>query len=865
MANFYQNANEDARRIKDGFLVRTREFEIIKQDLHQSAGERSTQHYLLLGKRGSGKSTLLRRIQAEIELDALLFEKYIAVNLAEEQANIYQLYDLLESVVEELEYRRVPVDRPVFDNDLLAYARALFSSIHKAAQSSGKRVVLLLDNIDRILENVKEDASLLREFLLNYHDIKIIGCSTRMTEHFWRYSQPFYEFFRVLELPPLGKDEIKGLLLKWAQDLDERGLETFVQQREGQLEVIRILTDGLPRTLQFFVQVLIAREQDNAYEYLRSIMDNVTPLYQERLNNLPPSQRKIVLQMAFIWEAAGAGQIAEATKMETRVISAQLKQLIEKGVAEKVETDTKNNLYRLTERFFNLWLIFTQGSPREKRRAKYLTIFLENFYSGAELTEIAFAHLERLGKDGINAGDAMLKTKAYVQSRYISAWLRDSMIAKTMEIIKGKPDLSSHLPPTIKETRDKIGEFCGEGRWDEALNLVDTIEQEDGTREDLRAGIYLRQLQQGVASEGLALEVETLLTVAMDKKAFGAKTHFGLFCLHRKMKEEAVAYLLEGWEEGDPAALVFLASAFLQKEDIQKAEYYGSLYLNNADRDGGFDGLAFSVMGVINMRKGDGGKAVAFFRQALEKGQPGSDLNLGTALMGTREYERAEGYLLKAWKEGSGDAAAFLGDLYQELDKFDLVEQYYLSAIEQGVSANVSLADFYYKKKRDFDAARMQYLAAVEKGNAKAIGNYMTLCYILNKDKSRVKDFLTLFEQGANESDAWKEWAIILRAWVGDLKGLPGAISHWQASTPADDGLVWMELLIHFQSDLVMSFFRTKEQVLEASWPLYYAAGILSGSTDIGRRTPVELQETVREILRRVQVQRDYYYPDPQG
>src|SRR5207244_1102587 len=98
------------------------------------------------------------------------------------------------------------------------------------------------------------------------------------------------------------------------------------------------------------------------------------------------------------WESAGSGAIANAAKMNNNVVSAQLKNLSEKGIVEKIETNNKNYLYRLTERFFNLWLIFTQGSPREKRKAKYLTIFLENFYEQEQIKLLAKQHLENLGR-----------------------------------------------------------------------------------------------------------------------------------------------------------------------------------------------------------------------------------------------------------------------------------------------------------------------------------------------------------------------------------------------------------------------------------------------------------------------------------
>ena len=66
-----------------------------------------------------------------------------------------------------------------------------------------KKIILLLDNIDRIFENIREEASLLREVLLNHKVIRIIGGSTRMSEHFWRYDLPFYQFFRIIRLEAL--------------------------------------------------------------------------------------------------------------------------------------------------------------------------------------------------------------------------------------------------------------------------------------------------------------------------------------------------------------------------------------------------------------------------------------------------------------------------------------------------------------------------------------------------------------------------------------------------------------------------------------------------------------------------------------
>ncbi|MCC6279825.1 MAG: AAA family ATPase, partial [Saprospiraceae bacterium] len=284
----YQAANSTPEAIKRNFLIRIAEFELIVSELRRKKPGDPIQHELILGRRGSGKSTLLRRIQIEIDEDPKLVKQYFAINLAEEQAGIYRLSDLWFEVLEELmkRFNKVKKLRDFDDfDDNQAYTRYLYAEIHQLLQASGKKAVLLLDNLDRILENFDGDAHLLRETLLNYNDLQIIGGSTRMDEHFWRYDQPFYEFFRRHRLEGLRFEEIHELLNHWSTEMQLPELKDYALRHQGRVEAIRILTDGLPRALQFFIQVLLQDSAAYGFDYLRKVMDRATPLYQERLNS----------------------------------------------------------------------------------------------------------------------------------------------------------------------------------------------------------------------------------------------------------------------------------------------------------------------------------------------------------------------------------------------------------------------------------------------------------------------------------------------------------------------------------------------------------------------------------------------------
>lgn len=395
----YQNANSSPEAIKRTFLIRIAEFELIMDDIRSRMKGAPMQHELILGRQGSGKSTLLRRIQIEIDEQPDLAEYLVAINLAEEQNAISRLSDLWFEVLDELAIRfHADLNLASFDtfDDNHGYTRYLYAEIHRLLQTHHKRVVLLLDNLDRILETFDDDAHLLRETLLNYQDIQIIGGSTRMSEHYWQYDKPFYDFFRRHRLPGLTFEEIHRLLNSWADEMELPELHDYALRNRGRIEALRILTDGLPRALQYFIQVLLHDSELYGFDYLRKVMDKATPLYRERLNSLTAPQRKIVQEMAFQWEATPTKTLVERCRMESKTISSFLKQLDHFGIVETLNTGKKNHLYRLAERFFNMWLIVTQGNPDQKRRAKFLTLFLETWYQENDLKALAQKHLAAL-------------------------------------------------------------------------------------------------------------------------------------------------------------------------------------------------------------------------------------------------------------------------------------------------------------------------------------------------------------------------------------------------------------------------------------------------------------------------------------
>ncbi len=605
----YQNANSSPEAIKRSFLIRIAEFELIIDALRSRKKRDPLQHELILGRRGSGKSTLLRRIQIEIDEQPDLAEKYIAINLAEEQNTIYRLSDLWYEVLQELAIRfQKNLNLRNFNSfeDEQAFARYLYTEIHHLLTAADKRVVLLLDNLDRILENLDNDANLLRETLLNYNDFQIIGASTRMTEHFWSHSRPFYDFFRRHRLEGLTFAEVHELLNHWSTEMDLPELHDYALRYRGRVEAICILTDGLPRALQYFIQVLLHDSDLYGFDYLRKIMDKATPLYQERLNNLTAPQRKIVQEMAFCWEAIPTKTLVERCRMESKTIAAFLKQLEQYGIVEIIPTDKRNHLYRISERFFNMWLIVTQGNPDQKRRAKYLTLFLETWYDDTELKTLTQKQLTALREGNLSYDKAMVLSKGLVHSKHIGVKDRDALITLTQQLnIVGLGD--SELPKKYAEILKDINQLIADKKWQAALVKIEDIDNEADGVKFLLKGNCFAELKQ-------PKEAEKFYRQAIEKGNVGALNNLAILYKNQGKNAKAEKLYLKAIEKGDIYALNNLAVLYKYQGKNSAAE---KLYLQAIEK--GYMDALYNLAGLYFETNQQPKAALAHARDYLAK------------------------------------------------------------------------------------------------------------------------------------------------------------------------------------------------------------------------------------------------------
>ncbi|GHT53971.1 hypothetical protein FACS189446_2590 [Bacteroidia bacterium] len=115
--------------------------------------------------------------------------------------------------------------------------------------------------------------------------------------------------------------------------------------------------------------------------------------------------------------------------MESKLVAAHLKTLTDRKIVETIATDKRNNLYRIDERFFNMWLIVTQGNPDQKRKSRWMSEFLETWYTLPELQDsagIGINHKGCFARDKIRTGNIckiiplfIIQTNSYQQCKAV--------------------------------------------------------------------------------------------------------------------------------------------------------------------------------------------------------------------------------------------------------------------------------------------------------------------------------------------------------------------------------------------------------------------------------------------------------------
>jgi hypothetical protein len=375
------------------FVARRSLLEQLASDLGR---EGETQHHLIVGQRGMGKTMLLRRLRHAVEDDPDLDRRWIPLAFPEEQYNISRLSDLYVNCIDALgdaleqrgrqaEARRLEeAVTSLPDRDEPERAKRALDILLSHADKLGRRLLLLIDNLELILDRLKQQQWGIRELLSAEKRLLLIGASSAPMEITYRYKEPFYDFFQIHELRGLSEEETREVMLNLARLEGAVAIERALVREPARLQTLRVLTGGNPRIIALLYSVLSRGMVGDVRSDLERLLDQCTPLYKARFEALPPQAQQLVAALAIRWDPVTAGQLAELVRLETNTVSAQLNRLVQQGVVEKVPHDpTSKTAFQIAERFFNIWYLMRAGR-RVRRRLIWLVEFLEVFHGAQD-------------------------------------------------------------------------------------------------------------------------------------------------------------------------------------------------------------------------------------------------------------------------------------------------------------------------------------------------------------------------------------------------------------------------------------------------------------------------------------------------
>ncbi|TMQ21483.1 MAG: hypothetical protein E6J90_09810 [Deltaproteobacteria bacterium] len=353
-------------------------------------------HHLLIGDRGSGKTTLLLRLATALEDDPQLARQCIPLRFPEEQYNVSRpsdfwmnaidaLIDALErqndrAAVKHLESSLTEID-PLEEDERARQSLAVLEGWVKQAR---RLVVLLIDNLDLVLDRLADSLWDLRETLSTDNGLVLIGASSKFIAEAIDYQAPFYDFFHVHELGPLSEDEARRIVLSLAQRANTPRVAEVLERDPGRFKALYLLTGGTPRTLALLHTVLALDPSDRVERDLEGLLDQLTPYYKARFDDLPPQSQVVVDKVALHWHPITAAECQKATRLDLNVVSAQLSRLVKSGVLAKVALPGSKLGFQLSERFFNIWYLM-RASRRLRRKLSWFVEFLRIFYGEEDL------------------------------------------------------------------------------------------------------------------------------------------------------------------------------------------------------------------------------------------------------------------------------------------------------------------------------------------------------------------------------------------------------------------------------------------------------------------------------------------------
>lgn len=659
----YNPATQSQEEIIANFVVRTQEFTELFDAIKKDKMEKPSQHFIIQGQRGYGKTTLLLRLKYEILRDSDLNSRLIPVMFDEEQYSVRILAKLWEEIIDVLENEDNSFVGLTNKADELYDSESpeeeIFNLLINALKKRNKKIVLLLDNFGDMIEKFKKkENQRLREIFTTCSYIKLVGASSRILEFYYDYKQPFFDFFKIITLDELSQQETILLLRKLGETYKSEEINKIIEEQPGRIEALRRITGGIPRTIVLLFQIFVDDLNGNSFKDLEFVLDQVTPLYKQRLDSLTPPQQALIDAVAQNWDAISTKEISKKVRMPSKDVSAQLNLLVKNQLIKKIPTSTKNQLYQINERFFNIYYLMRLGRRKNRNKILWLVKFFEIMCCEKELAMRAQKHIAGLREGKVYEKHAFYVTQALAKT-HLPQDLQHELIKETKQYLKAqKSELAKEVDKSHLEVYEEVVKDVLNAKYDLAKKKL----KEDGhSPQEIPFTIaeILREVKKDfeTAISFYKESVHLDYVLAMFNLALIYEEEFADY-------ENAAKYYQIAVKKGYVGAMNNLASLYMTEfKDFENAR---ENYLLAIDK--GYTDAIFNIALLYDVGYKDYETARKYYLLATEKGYSSAMYNLG--LLFHREFkddESAKKYYHMAVEKGNDDAMNNLANLYFDL------------------------------------------------------------------------------------------------------------------------------------------------------------------------------------------------------